>query len=813
MKVPVLILFFSVLLTSLPARAQVAAWTYHNDNFRTGANTNETVLTPANVNAATFGKLFSYAVDGLVYAQPLYVPNVNIPGRGLHNAVFIATEHNTVYAFDTDSAGASGGLLWKTNLGAAAVTTIAGVFTNRNFGTRYNNNSFTDITPEVGITGTPVIDTTTGTLYVDAFTGEPGGGRTNYFHRLHALNIADGTERSFSPVVVAASVVGTGEGSTNGRVPFNAQQHLQRCALTLAGGTVYVTYSGFADTDVYHGWVIGFNAANLALRTNHVFNTTPNSRVAQYGGNAGEGGIWMGGNGLAVDSNTNLYLMVGNGIFNATNNLGGTEYGDSFLKLSTANGLAVADYFTPYNQQGLASADTDLGSGGLVLLPNQPVNTRVLIGAGKEGKIYVLNRDQLTTGNNHFNANGSTDAVLQTDTSRLSARASFCTPAYFNGSIFMAASGDNLKAFPLANGLLAGTTLTDSARTFAFPGATPSLSANGNNNGIVWAIRRASPALLVACNAANLTEIYTSTNAAGNRDQLAGGVKFAVPTVADGKVFVGGSNSISVFGLLTGTFAFAAPTYSVTEANTTATIGVNRLGGTSGAVQVSYATVAGGSATSGADYNSVAGTLSWVNGETGTKTFTVTILPDAVTDPNETVNLALSNPTGNAALGAPATAALTIVETATPTDNWKLAHFGANANNNSIAGDTADPDNDGIANLLEYAYATDPNVANAPPFTANRAAGNTFQLRFPRNTFATDIFYAVQSSGSFAGWSNLMTYTPGPGWQSGQLGWTISETGNFGTAPDQYVNVIITSLANVAVGGPTNQFMRLQIHR
>ena len=799
------VLIFAV----LPVRAQVAAWTYHNNNFRTGANTNETVLTPANVNSATFGKLFSYAVDGYVYAQPLYVPNVSIPGRGLHNVFFVATEHNTVYAWDADSAGAAGGLLWKTNLGVPAVTTIAGVFTNKNFGARYNNNSFTDIVPEVGITGTPVIDVNSGTLFVDAFTGETGGGVTNYFHRLHALKISDGTEQPYSPVVVAASVAGTGVGSTNGRVAFNARQQLQRSALTLAGGMVYVVFTGYADTDPYHGWIIGFNAANLAQLTNYVFNTTPNSTTAAYGGNAGEGGIWMGGNGLAVDANTNLFFQVGNGIFNATNGAGKTEYGDSFVKLSTTNGLAVADYFTPWNQATLAAGDTDLGSGGLVLLPDQPGSfPHVLMGAGKEGKIYVVNRDQFTTGNNHFNASGTTDAVLQSNSGKIGS--AFDTPAYFNGRIYYAANNNNLKAFSVTNGLLSATTLTDTARTFGFPGATPTISANGTNNGIVWAIQKANPAVLVACNATNFSaELYTSA-LVPSRDQLANGVKFAVPTIADGKVFVGDTSSVSVFGLLAGTFSFDAPAYSVAEANIVATLGVNRLGGTNGAVQVSYATVAGGTAADGVDFSNVSGTLSWASGESGSKYFTVPILLDNQADPDETVQLALSNPTGNAALGPQSAAVLTI--TASPTDVWKLAHFGVNASNAGLAGDTADPDNDGIVNLLEYAYAQNPGVFDYNPFTAT-LVGKQFQLHFPRNTSASDLTYVLQTSRTLTVWSNLLTYTAALGWQANLPGAGVAESGTFGVVPDQFVNVTVTSSTNVTAAGATNQFLRLQIHR
>ncbi len=277
----------ALILASPQAGAQVSVWTYHNNNYRTGANTNETILNLTNVNSTLFGRLFTNMVDGCVYAQPLYVPGVAIPGQGTHNILIIATEHNTVYAFDANVPVTRGGLLWKTNLGPSAVTTIpgpasSGGYTNKNFGTRYNGNAYTDIMPEVGITGTPVIDTNSGTLYVDAFTGVVGA-TTNYFHTIHALNITNGTERSFSPVVVTASVAGTGVDSAGGRVTFNPEQENQRPALTLAGGIVYVAYAGYADTDPYHGWIIGFNATNLVQLTNYVFCTDPNATTATFG--------------------------------------------------------------------------------------------------------------------------------------------------------------------------------------------------------------------------------------------------------------------------------------------------------------------------------------------------------------------------------------------------------------------------------------------------------------------------------------------------------------------------------------------------
>jgi hypothetical protein len=531
-----------------PALGQANVLTYHNDNARTGQNLNETLLTRTNVNSSAFGKLGSYNVDGYVYAQPLYVSSLPIPGQGVRNAVFIATEHNTVYAFDADgNTGPTHGLLWQTNLGISAATP------NNDFGNRYQ--PYPDIRPEVGITGTPVIDLVSGTLYVDAFTHEG----TNYFHRLHALNITNGTEQLHSPVVVSASTPGIGAGSTAGRQVFNPVQQLQRSALTLAGGILYVTYCGYGDTDPYHGWVIGFNPATLQQLTNYVFNTTPNSTTAAYGANAGEGGIWMAGGGLAVDANTNLYFEVGNGIFNATNNSGGTEYGDSFIRLSTTNQLAVADYFTPYNQFTLQANDTDLGSGGVMLLPDQPGNfPHLLVGAGKEGKIYLINRDLMTTGNNHYDATNTVDHVVQTLAGQI--KGSFGTPAWFNGRIYYAATGDKLKAFALSSGLLSPNPVSVGPRTFGFPGATPSVTANGTNDGIIWTLQMGSPAVLAAYDPANLAaEIYNSAQAAGNRDLLPNGVKFAVPTIASGKVYVGGQYAVSIFGALASTNGFTSP--------------------------------------------------------------------------------------------------------------------------------------------------------------------------------------------------------------------------------------------------------------
>ncbi len=795
----------------LPADAQVSVWTFHNDNFRDGANTDEIILNLTNVNSSTFGKLFTYAVDGCVYAQPLYVPKLTIAGL-THNVVFIATENDTVYAFDANSAGASGGLLWKTNLGPAAVTTT-GAFTNKNFGTRYNGGAYTDIKPEVGITGTPVIDTNSGTLYVDAFTGVVGGGTTNYFHTLHALNITNGQEQPFSPVIITAKVPGVGVDNVGGIVTFNPKQENQRPALTLAGGIVYVCYAGYADTDPYHGWIIGFNKNNRVQLTNYVFNSTPNATTAAPDADPGEGGIWMGGGGLAADSQTNLFVMTGNGSFSATNGSTGVDYGDSFIKFSTTNGLSVMDYFTPWDQAAFQTEDSDVGSGGLVLLPNEAGSyPNELLGAGKAGEIYVVNRDQFTTNNVHFNPTTDYDFIVQTNIGQIGS--SFDTPAYFNGRIYYAASGDYLKAIQITNGALNDNTIVrNTSASFPFPGATPSISANGTNNGIVWALQMpgtlGNPATLAAFNATNISsELYNSSTVA-SRDQLGAGIKFAVPTVADGQVFVGSSNSFSVFGLLAGVFSFSSPAYGIQESNTSAIITVNRVGGANGAAQVSYATVAGGTATNGINYNSVSGVLNWTNGESDAKTFTVPIIADGLAEPNPTIALALSNPTNVAsALGVESTAILTIIKP--PLSAWKLDYFGANANNAAIAGNSADPTGDGIVNLLAYAYAFDPLITNTNPFTGN-LAGREFLLHFPRNTSASDLTYIVQSSLDLFSWSNLLTFTAAGGWATNRPGAVVSESPTNGVPPAQSVNVTVTVSTNV-MAGATNQFLRLEVN-
>jgi len=539
------------------AVTRVPVLTYHYDNTRQGQNTNETLLSPANVNVTNFGKLFSYAVDSYVYAQPLIMTNVNMAGKGVRNVLFVSTMHDSVYAFDADSNGdTNGGLLWKTNLG------ISSPSPSIEYGARYHPGvGNLDIVPEEGAASAPVIDPVSGTIYVDAFTREVVPGvSTNYFHRIHALNITNGFEQPYSPVPVVASVRGTGvsgnnyvETSNGTNVTFSAVQHMQRPALTLAGGILYAAYGSHDDTDPYHGWVIGFNATNLVLLTNYVFNTTPNATVAAFGANAGEGALWMGGNGLSVDANTNLYFETGNGSFSANTN--GGDYADSFVKLSTiTNKLAVADYFTPYNQQTLQNNDSDLGSGGPLLLPDSVGSTahpHLIVGAGKQGTIYLLDRDNMGHYNGTDGVNGNDSQIVQSLPGAIGGV--WSSPAYFNNRIYYEGNGDVMKAFLITNGVIVATPDSRSATSFGFPGATPTISGNGTNNGIAWVIQAdaylsSGPAVLHAYNATNLAlELYNSSmNLA--RDNPGGAVKMTPPVIAGGKVYVGAEYAVSVYG-------------------------------------------------------------------------------------------------------------------------------------------------------------------------------------------------------------------------------------------------------------------------
>ena len=558
-----------VMLMTTAAQAQVSVLTQHNDIGRTGQNLSETILTPTSVSSAAFGKLFSYPVDGYIYAQPLYVPGVSIPGQGVHNLVFVATEHDSVYAFDAD--GLSQTPVWQVSFinPSLGITTVpSGDVNNTTGGSCPAAPSCpNDVVPEIGITGTPVIDSQSGTLYVVALTKEVVAGQAHHRQRLHALDITTGAEKFGGPALLGdailsapflsggtstyvsgPTVTGSGSDSTGGVVPFDAVWAFNRSGLLLLNGIVYVAWASHGDSGPYHGWVTAYNAQTLGLVA--LFNVSPNGTTQT------EGGIWMGGGGPAVDSAGNIYLSTGNGTFAATGS-GSPAYGDSVLRLDPTT-LSVADYFTPFEQANLGAQDLDVAAGGVVVLPDQTGTTtpHLLVAGGKEGKVYLINRDNM---GKYQRCGATCDAVVSEFALNPSGGftgAIFSVPAYFNGFVYYQGVNQALKAFSLTNGTLSSSPASQSSTPFGFPGATPSVSANGTSNGIVWTIQvdgyaNGTPAVLHAYNALNLSsELYNSNKIAA--DQLASGVKMNAPTIANGKVYVGTQTQLSVFGLAPG---------------------------------------------------------------------------------------------------------------------------------------------------------------------------------------------------------------------------------------------------------------------
>ena len=552
-----------VLIFAAPAAAQTNVVTQHNDNARTGANTNETLLTPANVNQTQFGKLFSYPVDGLVYTQPLYVPNISIPGKGTHNVLFVATEHDGVYAFDADSnAGPNASPLWQISLLDAAHGAAPGATTEPPL-------SVDDIQPEVGITGTPVIDPATGTLYVVGATAENG----THIQRLHALDITTGAEKiSFnSPVQLQASVPGTGTGSSGGTLSFDPYWENQRPGLLLLNGIVYIAYGARESESLgpNHGWILAYNATTLQRTGN--FCATPNGSGA---------GIWMSGSGLAADvvdpinhPYGRMFVATGNGSFNAAPPYtSAMNFSDDLIRLDLTNGaLTPVDSFTPFNQDALNRDDRDTSSGGVLLFPDQSTggHTHLLVQSGKEGRIFLVDRD------NMGGYSATSDAIVQeippAPSTGYEINGIFGMPAYWNGNVYFWGSfGDLLKAFSFTNGQLSTTWTARSPQPTGqfFPAPTPVVSANGNTNGIVWTIDGSAwitpgPAVLLANDALNVATLLYSSNQNLDRDNPGVAVRFVVPTVINGKVYVGAEYQVSVYGLLSGSqTAAATPTFS-----------------------------------------------------------------------------------------------------------------------------------------------------------------------------------------------------------------------------------------------------------
>jgi hypothetical protein len=522
----------SATLTLSVTSSAVNVTTYHNDNARDGWNASEAVLTPQNVNSTGFGKLRELPVDGKVDGQPLYVSSLSVAGQ-THNVLIVVTEHGSAYAFDADS----GTQLWTVSALGANETTS-------------DDHGCGQITPEIGITDTPVIDRTHGPNGTVFFVAMSKDASSKYHQRLHALDLATGAELAGSPTEIQASFSGSGYGSTNGMQVFDPGQYAERVGLLLMNGQLYLAWTSHCDEDPYTGWLMAYSESTLQQTS--VLNLTPNGPSTPHFGD-GEGSVWMSGAGLAGDTQGNIFFLDANGTFDSTLSASGFpaqgDFGNAFVKVSTTgNVLAAADYFAAYNLQSESDADQDLGSGGAMLLPDQTDangHTRHLaVGAGKDTNIYVVDRDNM----GKFNA--STNAVYQELPSALSGGA-WSMASLFNNTVYYAGQGDRLKSFPITNALLATTPASESANTFGYPGATPSVSSNGSQNGIVWAIENQNGAgVLHAYNTTNLaTELYDSNQAANSRDHFSDN-KFVPPMIANGKVYVGTTNSVAVFGLL-----------------------------------------------------------------------------------------------------------------------------------------------------------------------------------------------------------------------------------------------------------------------
>ncbi len=495
--------------------------TYRDDPARDAANTTESLLTPTNVNSSSFGLLRMLTVDGKVDAQPLYLSQLSIAGA-THDVVFVATENDSVYAFDPQT----GATLWHVSLLGSGETPS-------------DDRGCDQITPEIGVTSTPVIDTgagPNGAIFVVAMSKDSS---SNYYHRLHALDITTGAELFNGPVVVNPTYSST----AGGQQAFAPGQYAERAALLLENGTIYTSWTSHCDTQPYSGWVVAYSESTLAQTA--VINIAADS--------SGGPSIWMAGGGLAADTTGNIYLLTANGDFDTTLNSSGLpqygDYGNSFVKLSTTAGsLAVADFFAPFNEVAESAADEDLGSGGVLLLPDLTdsggVVRHLAVGAGKDGNLYVINRDSM----GEFSP--STNADWQ-ELDGVFGGGVFSTPAYFNGTIYYGGAGGPLQAFTVTAAKLSSQPVSETTTDFPYPGTAPAVSANGTSAGIVWAVENSNPAVLHAYDATNLTqELYNSNQAAGGRDGFGAGNKFITPAVADGMVFVGTTNGVAVFGLL-----------------------------------------------------------------------------------------------------------------------------------------------------------------------------------------------------------------------------------------------------------------------
>ena len=513
--------------TSVTPQSHTNVLTYHNDISRTGQNITETTLTPANVNASSFGKLFSLSVDGKVDAQPLYVSQLDMPGQGVRSVAYAATEHDSVYAFDAGT----GALFWRTTVLRAGESPS-------------DDRGCGQAVPEIGITATPVIDVNAGphgTIYLLAMSRDTAGG---YHHRLHALDLTTGQEEFGGPVEIAASVPGSGDNSSNGQVVFDAKQYKTRPGLLLLNGVVYTGWGSHCDIGPYTGWLLAYD--QLTLQPAGAFNFAPNGSGAA---------LWNSGGGLAADAATGrVFVSVSNGTFDTALDGRGFpsrgDFGNAFVKLNLLNGRFVPeDYWTMSDTVAQSARDQDLGSGGVLLLPDVTNASGQVVplgtGAGKDGKLYVFHRGDM----GKFNAQGN-GALYQELPGALGGPV-FASPAWFNGTVYYGAAGDRIRALRVNAALVQSQPASVTGNVFGYPGVAPAISANGSAGGILWAIENSSRAVLHAYDAMNLaSELYNSSQAAGGRDDFGVGNKYVTPTIADGRVIVGGAGSVTVFGVM-----------------------------------------------------------------------------------------------------------------------------------------------------------------------------------------------------------------------------------------------------------------------
>lgn len=506
-------------------RPPIDVTTFHNDLARTGQNLAETILTPRNVTPGMFGKIGFFPVDGTVDAQSLYLSDLSLAG-GKHNVLYVATAHDSVYAFDADN----GSILWKSSLLGSGETS--------------GDDRCGAPPPEMGITATPVIDRKrgrNGAIYLVAMTKDAGG---KYYQRIHALDVTTGTELT-TPTTINGTFPGYGDTVNGGFISFQPEQYKERAGLLLLNTEIYTTWASHCDNRPYTGWILSFSASNLAPA--RVFNITPNGY---------EGAIWMAGAAPAADASGNIYALAGNGTFDTTLDSHGypskSDFGNAFLKISTSGtNLSVSDYFEMFDGTNKSDLDADLGSGGTMLLPDMKDNSgkvwHLAVGAGKDANIYVVDRDEMgkydPTGNNIYQE--IDDPLLG---------GIFSTPSYFNHIVYFGAGGDYIRSFSISDAKLSTSSTTHTAGKYPYPGATTSISANGASDAILWAVENTSAevlnAVLRAYDATDLRKELYNSDQSGSRDHFGVGNKFIVPTIANGKVYVGTPNGVAVFGLL-----------------------------------------------------------------------------------------------------------------------------------------------------------------------------------------------------------------------------------------------------------------------